>query len=129
MSTNVNSLIQHIPQIKHMCKILIKKQFIWIPGTEMILNDRNIIKSLNADLHDAVQEENVNGYFYSQSYWDSNDTSIIFTDSYWTDKHGWKNWLNSKKRYDILEKYKSYFNINTTYNHLLEREPYDIPLL
>ena len=130
MSTVVNSIMQQRgTDVKNMCKILIKKQFNWAPGTEIILNDRHIIKSLNKDLYKAVQKEDRNGYFYSQSYWDSNDKSIIITDSYWTNTEGWQNWLKSKERLDILENYKQYFAVDTTYNHLLEREPFDIPLL
>ena len=129
MSNSVNSILQQGSTIKHMCKILIKKTFTWAPGTEIILNDRHIIKSLNKELYDAVQKEGNNGYFYSQSYWDSNDKSLVFTDSYWTDRNGLEKWLNSQKRQSILENYRKYFNVDTTYNHLLEREPFDMPLL
>ena len=115
--------------IKSMCKILIKKKFNWVPGTEIISNDHNVIKSFNNKLYMAVQKENINGYFYSRSYWDSRDKSIIITDSYWTNTDGWKKWLQSKKRHEILEQYKQYFAVDTTYNHLLDREPFDVPLL
>jgi hypothetical protein len=129
MSITVKSIIQQGAPIKHMCKIFIKKTFIWAPGTDIILNDRNIIKSLNKDLYKAVQKEGINGYVYSQSYWDSNDKSIVFTDSYWTDRNGWEKWMKSQKRQSILENYRKYFNVDTTYNYLLEREPFDMPLL
>lgn len=115
--------------LQNMCKILIKKKFTWVPGTERIINDSCIIKALNKDLYKAVQKEKHNGYFYSQSYWDCYNKSIIFTDSYWTNEQGLKQWLHSNERNKILENYSKFFVVDTTYNYLLEREPFDVPLL
>lgn len=115
--------------LQKMCKIFIKKKIKWSPSASAIANDFNILHSLNKDLYEAVQNEGPNGYFYSQSYWDYDDSSLLFTDSYWTDKDGWEHWLNSKQRNDILDKYRDYFQVDTSYNVLLEKKRYEIPLL
>ena len=68
-------------------------------------------------------------YFYSQSYWDRFDKTLLFTDSYWSDYISCENWLKSKKRKDILESYGEYFKVETTYNVLLDKMAEDVFLL
>ena len=121
--------ISTIKTMSNLCKIFIRKKIKWIPEAQIITNDQYIFQSLNKELYDAVSEESKNGYFYSQSYWDRYDKTLLFTDSYWTDIDGCKRWLESNKRKNIIDKYKNYFIVDTTYNILLEKSPEDIPLL
>ena len=115
--------------LKKMCKIFIRKQFKWTPEAHLIINDHSVIHSINRELYDAVQKEEPKGYFYSQSYWDRYDKSLLFTESYWTSASGWTNWLASPQRRTIMDKYKDYFIVDTKYNILLEKQPYEVPLL
>jgi heme-degrading monooxygenase HmoA len=111
-------------------KILIKKQFIWnFPKTHLTSNYcLDWINNLNEDLYKAVQTQP--GYQNSQSYWDLQNNSLLFTDSYWNNIDCWKEWENSDSRNEILKKYKSSFTINTSSHSLKTKiDRYDVPLL
>jgi hypothetical protein len=92
-------------------------------------NSSDIFKQLNKDLYTAVNNYNEKDYFYSQSYWDRFDQTLLFTDSYWVDHQSCTNWLNSKIRNDIIDKYTEYFKVETTYNILIDKMANDVPLL
>ena len=76
---------------------------------------------MNRDLYNAVNNYNKKDYFYSQSYWDRFDKTLLFTDSYWNDYTSCTKWLNSKTRQDIIDKYSDYFKVKTTYNILIDK--------
>ncbi len=113
----------------NLCKIFIRKKITLLPNAFVITNSNQLFKQLNNDLYNAVNKYDTANYFYSQSYWDRFDKTLLFTDSYWTDYISCENWLKSKKRKDILESYGEYFKIETTYNVLLDKMAEDIPLL
>jgi hypothetical protein len=115
--------------INHLCKILIKKRIILQPKASIICNDIELFKQLNKDLYEAVRNYNKQDYFYSQSYWDRFDKTLLFTDSYWTDHQSCTAWLNSEKRKNILEEYSDYFKVETSYNILVDKLANDTPLL
>lgn len=115
--------------VKHLCKILIKKRIILNPKALIISNNIELFKQLNKDLYEGVRNYNKQEYFYSQSYWDRFDKTLLFTDSYWTDHQSCTAWLNSEKRQSILEDYSEYFKVETSYNILVEKIADDIPLL
>ena len=114
---------------KNLCKIFIKKQIILNPRGLIIANSDEIFKQLNRDLYNAVNSYNKTDYFYSQSYWDRFDKTLLFTDSYWTDHQSCTAWLNSEKRKNILEEYSDYFKVETSYNILVDKLANDTPLL
>lgn len=116
-------------QMKHLCKIFIRKKIILQPSAFVITNSNDLFKQLNRELYDAVRNYNETDYFYSQSYWDRYDKTLLFTDSYWLDDNSCKKWLDSKTRKDILEKYSEYFKVETSYNVLIEKMSEDVPLL
>jgi len=115
--------------IEGMCKIFIKKKLILQPRVSIIANSNELFKQLNRDLYSAVRNHNKMDYFYSQSYWDRYDKTLLFTDSYWLDYRSCSIWLNSKTRQDIIDKYSEYFKVETTYNILIDRMAEDVPLL
>jgi hypothetical protein len=115
--------------IECLCKIFIKKKLILLPSVSIIANSNDLFKQLNRELYTAVRDNNKTDYFYSQSYWDRYDKTLLFTDSYWLDHQSCSNWLKSKTRKDILDKYSEYFKVETTYNILIDKMAEDIPLL
>ena len=114
---------------KNLCKIFIKKQIILNSHGSVISNSDELFKQLNRDLYNAVNNYNKKDYFYSQSYWDRYDKTLLFTDSYWNDYTSCTKWLNSKTRQDIIDKYSDYFKVKTTYNILIDKMANDVPLL
>ena len=115
--------------IECLCKIFIKKKLILQPRVAILENSNDLFKQLNRDLYSAVRNHNKIDYFYSQSYWDRYDKTLLFTDSYWLDYRSCSSWLNSKTRQDIIDKYSEYFKVETTYNILIDKIAEDIPLL
>ena len=99
------------------------------PNSSVIANSNDLFKQLNRDLYSAVRNYNKNDYFFSQSYWDRYDKTLLFTDSYWLDHTSCSKWLNSKTRQDIIDKYNLYFEVETSYNILIDRMAEDVPLL
>ena len=116
-------------QTKHLCKIFIRKKLILQPSAFVITNSTDLFKQLNRELYNAVNDYNKDDYFYSQSYWDRSDKTLLFTDSYWADHKSCENWLNSNTRKQILDKYSEYFKVETSYNVLIDKIVEDIPLL
>lgn len=115
--------------IECLCKIFIKKKIILQPRVSIIANSNELFKQLNRDLYSAVRNYNKDDYFFSQSYWDRYDKTLLFTDSYWLDHTSCSKWLNSKTRKDIIDKYNPYFEVETSYNILIDRMAEDVPLL
>jgi hypothetical protein len=115
--------------IECLCKIFIKKKLILQPRVAILENSNDLFNQLNRDLYSAVRNHNKIDYFYSQSYWDRYDKTLLFTDSYWLDYRSCSSWLNSKTRQDIIDKYSEYFKVETTYNILIDKMAEDIPLL
>ena len=113
-------------------KVFIQKRIKWtnfgINNYPIYSCGSDLIHSLNAELYDAVHKK-ADGYYYSQSYWDKNDDSLIFTDSYWENPKYLEDWLNSKERKDVLKKYEQFIDIDTSYHILITQRPFDIPLL
>lgn len=118
-----------IGNVNNLCKIFIKKRITMKPNTSIIANSNELFKQLNRDLYSAVRNYNKDDYFFSQSYWDRYDKTLLFTDSYWLDHTSCSKWLNSKTRQDIIDKYNPYFEVETSYNILIDRMAEDIPLL
>ncbi len=114
---------------KQLCKIFIRKKVILQPSAFSILNSNDLFRQLNRELYDAVNKYNKDQYFYSQSYWDRFDKTLLFTDSYWLDYNSCKCWLNSKTRKEIIDRYSDFFKVETSYNILIDKQPEDIPLL
>ena len=114
---------------KNLCKIFIKKQIILNSRGPVISNSDEMFKQLNRDLYNAVNNYNKTDYFYSQSYWDRFDRTLLFTDSYWNDYTSCTKWLNSKTRQDVIDKYSNYFKVKTTYNILIDKMANDVPFL
>ena len=112
-----------------LCKIFIRKKIILQPSASVITNSDELFKQLNRELYDAVRNYNKTDYFYSQSYWDRFDKTLLFTDSYWMDHDSCAKWLNSETRQKIIERYNEYFKVETTYNILIDKMANDIPLL
>jgi hypothetical protein len=112
-----------------LCKIFIRKRITMKPCSSVISNSNNMFKQLNRDLYSAVRNYNKDDYFFSQSYWDRYDKTLLFTDSYWLDHTSCSKWLNSKTRQDIIDKYNPYFEVETSYNILIDKMAEDIPLL
>ena len=110
-------------------KIFIRKRITMKPNISIIANSNELFKQLNRDLYSAVRNYNKNDYFFSQSYWDRYDKTLLFTDSYWLDSNSCSKWLNSKTRKDIIDKYSPYFEVETSYNILIDRMAEDVPLL
>ena len=110
-------------------KIFIRKRITMKPNISIIANSNELFKQLNRDLYSAVRNYNKDDYFFSQSYWDRYDKTLLFTDSYWLDHTSCSKWLNSKTRQDIIDKYNPYFEVETSYNILIDRMAEDIPLL
>ncbi len=115
--------------MNNLCKIFIKKKITLKPAVLVIANSTDLFKQLNRDLYTAVRHHNKDDYFFSQSYWDRYDKTLLFTDSYWLDHKSCSNWLNSKTRQDIINKYSQYFDVETSYNILIDKMAEDIPLL
>jgi hypothetical protein len=112
-----------------LCKIFIRKRITMKPRSSVISNSNDLFKQLNRDLYSAVRNYNKDDYFFSQSYWDRYDKTLLFTDSYWLDHTSCSKWLNSKTRQDIIDKYNPYFEVETSYNILIDKMAEDIPLL
>lgn len=112
-----------------LCKIFIRKRITMKPCSSVISNSNDLFKQLNRDLYSAVRNYNKDDYFFSQSYWDRYDKTLLFTDSYWLDHTSCSKWLNSKTRQDIIDKYNPYFEVETSYNILIDKMAEDIPLL
>ena len=112
-----------------LCKIFIRKRITMKPRSSVISNSNDLFKQLNRDLYSAVRNYNKDDYFFSQSYWDRYDKTLLFTDSYWLDHTSCSKWLNSKTRQDIIDKYNTYFEVETSYNILIDRMAEDVPLL
>lgn len=112
-----------------LCKIFIRKRITMKPRSSIISNSNDLFKQLNRDLYSAVRNYNKDDYFFSQSYWDRYDKTLLFTDSYWLDHTSCSKWLNSKTRQDIIDKYNPYFEVETSYNILIDKMAEDIPLL
>lgn len=112
-----------------LCKIFIRKRITMKPHSSVIANSNDLFKQLNRDLYSAVRNYNKDDYFFSQSYWDRYDKTLLFTDSYWLDHTSCSKWLNSKTRQDIIDKYNTYFEVETSYNILIDRMAEDVPLL
>ena len=115
--------------VNNLCKIFIKKRIKMKPNMSIISNSNELFKQLNRDLYSAVRNYNKEDYFFSQSYWDRYDKTLLFTDSYWLDHTSCSKWLNSKTRQDIIDKYNPYFEVETSYNILIDRMAEDVPLL
>ena len=115
--------------MNNLCKKFIKKRITMKTNTPVIANSSEIFKQLNKDLYIAVRNYNKDDYFFSQSYWDRYDKTLLFTDSYWLDADSCSNWLNSKTRKDIIDKYNQYFEVETSYNILIDKIAEDVPLL
>lgn len=114
------------------CKIFIQKKIKW---TKNGLNNypiyscgADLIHSLNVDLYETVSKK-ADGYFYSQSYWDRNDDSLLLTESYWENTVYWEKWLASEERKEIIKKYEPFIDVNTSYHVLIKKKPFEIPLL
>ena len=122
----MSQIIKNSPKL---CKIFIRKKITLLPNAYILTNSNELFKQLNNDLYNAVNKYDTEHYLYSQSYWDKFDKTLLFTDSYWADYISCENWLNSKKRKDILESYGEYFKVETTYNVLLDKMIEDVPLL
>ena len=118
-----------ISNANSLCKIFIRKRITMNPNSLVIANSNDLFKQLNRDLYSAVRNYNKNDYFFSQSYWDRYDKTLLFTDSYWLDHTSCSKWLNSKTRQDIIDKYNPYFEVETSYNILIDRMAEDVPLL
>jgi len=112
-----------------LCKIFIRKRITMKSRSSVISNSNDLFKQLNRDLYSAVRNYNKDDYFFSQSYWDRYDKTLLFTDSYWLDHTSCSKWLNSKTRQDIIDKYNPYFEVETSYNILIDKMAEDIPLL
>ena len=119
ISSNVNNL----------CKIFIRKRITMKPPVYLISNSNELFKQLNRELYSAVRNYNKEDYFFSQSYWDRYDKTLLFTDSYWLDHTSCSKWLNSKTRQEIIDKYSQYFDVETSYNILIDKMADDVPLL
>jgi hypothetical protein len=119
ISSNVNNL----------CKIFIRKRITMKPPVYLISNSNELFKQLNRELYSAVRNYNKEDYFFSQSYWDRHDKTLLFTDSYWLDHTSCSKWLNSKTRQEIIDKYSQYFDVETSYNILIDKMADDVPLL
>jgi hypothetical protein len=122
-------MVNIIKNTPNLCKIFIRKKITVLPNAFVINNRNELFKQLNNDLYNAVNKYDKTNYFYSQSYWDRFDKTLLFTDSYWTDYICCENWLKSKKRNDILKSYGEYFKVETTYNILLDKMAEDVFLL
>jgi len=115
--------------VNNLCKIFIKKRITMKAAVYIIANSNDLFKQLNRDLYSAVRTYNQEDYFFSQSYWDRYDKTLLFTDSYWLDHMSCSEWLNSKTRQDIIDKYSHYFDVETSYNILIDKMADDVPLL
>ena len=91
-------------KLNRFSKIFIKKQFnTQLPNTTLYwLNNKDMIYSLNEDLYESVRNK-AKGYYYSQSYWDKCDNSVLFTDSYWENSEDWTQWLKSEERQQAIK--------------------------
>jgi len=118
-----------ISNANSLCKIFIRKRIKMKPNSSVIANSNDLFKQLNRDLYSAVRNYNKDDYFFSQSYWDRYDKTLLFTDSYWLDHTSCSEWLNSKTRQDIIDKYNPYFEVETSYNILIDKMAEDVPLL
>lgn len=118
-----------IGDMNNLCKIFIRKRIKMKPHMSVISNGNELFKQLNRDLYSAVRNYNKDDYFFSQSYWDRYDKTLLFTDSYWLDHTSCSKWLNSKTRKDIIDKYNQYFEVETSYNILIDKMSEDVPLL
>ena len=118
-----------IGNMNNLCKIFIRKRITMKPPVYLISNSNELFKQLNRELYSAVRNYNKEDYFFSQSYWDRYDKTLLFTDSYWLDHTSCSKWLNSKTRQEIIDKYSQYFDVETSYNILIDKMADDVPLL